>query len=151
MPIKRTSAQGGLSFEIRGYDRVRNNLRAAIAAHPKETDTVMHAWAKHAANALKRTPYPAKPANSRYRRTFNLKAGWNAQQLKPGRWAITNNAQGPKSQFYARYVVGPKAGPHGQAWMHRGRWWHADEVIDEIYIPQLRDGLEEKYIELWNE
>ena len=150
MAITRVSTDGGLSFEIRGYDRVRNNLRAVAVAHPKETDSVMRAWSKSAADSLSRTPYPAKPANSRYKRTFALKAGWNSQQVKPGAWAITNRASA-KGQFYARYVVGPKSGPQGQAWMHRGRWWTADEVLSKTYIPKLTVDLSDRYVDLWNE
>lgn len=152
MPVAHTSPKGGLSFEIRGYDRVRNNLRSVIAAHPKETDPVMKNWARDAAMFLKRTPYPAKPASSRYTRTGRLASSWRHDQVKPGVWAITNNAQGPQSQFYARYVVGPKDGPGNQRQAaHMRHWWRADEVLEEVHIPELRLFLEEKYIELWNE
>lgn len=150
---RNTSGGSNITFEIRGYNRVRNNLRKVVAAHPKETDSVMRTWAKSAADSLKKTPYPSKPSNSRYTRTYELKAGWNAVQLKPGVWSIANNASGHKGGFYARYVVGEKDGPKNQrqAWMHSGRWWRADEVLEEIYIPKLRTGLEEKYVSLWNE
>ena len=151
---RNTSGGSNITFEIRGYNRVRNNLRKVVAAHPKETDGVMRKWAADAAMFLKRTPYPSKPANSRYTRTGRLASSWRHDQVKPGVWAISNNAQGGgRGQFYARYVVGEKDGPKNQrqAWMHSGRWWRADEVLEEVHIPELRLFLEEKYVSLWNE
>lgn len=148
-----TSTDSNITIEIRGYNRVRNNLRSVIAAHPKETDEVMRVWAEDTRMLLKRTPYPAKPANSRYIRTGKLASSWRKDRIKPGVWIIANNARGPKGRFYARYVVGVKdgAGDQRQAWMHRNRWWNADEVIEQQRIPELRNGLEERFIELWNE
>lgn len=152
MPINQASGSN-ITFEIRGYDRVRNNLRSVIAAHPKETNDVMRKWAEDARMFLKRTPYPPVPANSRYKRTGRLASSWKKEQVKPGVWALTNNATGPKGQFYARYVVGEESGPKNkrQAWMHKNRWWRADEVIEQTHIPELRLFLEEMYVNMWNE
>ena len=153
MPI--TSSKGGnLSFEIRGYNRVRNNLRATIAAHPKDTNEVMRRWAKDARMFLKRTAYAPKPAGSRYVRTGKLASSWRADQVKPGVWAITNNATGPKGHFYARYVVGKKEGPANQRQTKthfNNKWWRADEVLEEVHIPELRLFLEEMYVRIWDE
>ncbi|MGB2807373.1 MAG: hypothetical protein WBC22_06520, partial [Sedimentisphaerales bacterium] len=74
-------------------------------------------------------------------------------QVKPGVWAITNDAKGPRSGFYARYVVGVKDGPgdQRQAKIHRNIWWNADEVVEQVHVPELRLFLEELYVNLWNE
>ena len=150
MPVSQTK-QSRISFEIRGYDRVRNNLRAIMAAHPQDVDNVMMQWAEDTRMFLKRTRYPSKPANSRYTRTGRLASSWRKDRVKPGVWAITNDARGPRGQFYARYVVGEKNGPKNQrqAWMHKGRWWNADEVMEQVHIPELRLFLEDMYVKMW--
>jgi hypothetical protein len=151
---KNQTSRPSISFEIRGYDRVKNSLRAAIAAHPKDVDEVMRQWAEDTRMFLKRTRYPAKPANSRYVRTGRLASSWKKDQVKPGVWAITNDVTGPKGQFYARYVVGEKDGPvnQRQTRVHlRNNWWRADEVVEQLHIPELRAYLEELYVNLWDE
>ena len=152
MPVNKAT-DTNIRFEIRGYDRVRNNLRAVIAAHPKDVNEVMRQWAEDTRMFLKRTRYPAKPANSRYVRTGKLASSWRKQQVKPGVWSFYNDATGPKSgKFYARYVVGKKDGPINQRQTRahlRNNWWRADEVIEEIHIPELRLFLEELYVNLW--
>jgi len=127
-------------------------MRAVIAAHPKDVNEVMRRWAENTRMFLKRTAYPAKPANSRYTRTGRLASSWKKQEVKPAVWAITNDAKGPRGGFYARYVVGEKDGPGDkrQAWMHRNRWWNADEVIQSRHIPELTAFLGELYTDLWN-
>jgi len=149
---KNISGGSNISFEIRGYNRVRNNLRATIAAHPKEVNEVMRRWAEDTRMFLKRTRYPSRP-NSQYRRTGRLASSWKKVQVKPGVWAITNDAKGPRSGFYARYVVGMKDGPgdQRQAKIHRNIWWNADEVVEQVHVPELRLFLEELYVNLWNE
>ena len=152
MPVSQTSGTN-IKFEIRGYDRVRNNLRAVIAAHPQEVNEVMRQWAEDTRMFLKRTAYPAKPANSRYTRTGRLASSWKKTEVKPAVWAFTNDARGPRGRFYARYVVGEKSGPinQRQAWMHRDNWWRADEVIEKVHVPELRLFLEELYVNLWDQ
>ena len=58
--------------------------------------------------------YPAKPPNSKYIRTFNLRNSWyiNESNSDWGRVQIGNTMP------YAPFVVGDKE----QAWMHVGRW-----------------------------
>jgi hypothetical protein len=98
---------------------------------------------------LKRTPYPSRPGSS-YRRTGRLASSWKKVQVKPGVWSITNDAKGPRSGFYARYVVGDEEGPGNarKAWMHRKIWWEASKEIEK-FTPKLVESLSEKYIELW--
>lgn len=139
--------RSSISYEIRGYDRVRNNLRAVIAAHPQDTDVIMQRWAQDTRMFLKRTPYPAKPSNSRYVRTGRLASSWAAKRIKPGVWGITNNARSKYGVNYARYVVGD-----WQTAAHKAnKWWRADKVIEQTHIPELRLYLEEMYTKMWNE
>ena len=146
-----TSSGGNLSIEIKGYNRVRNNMRALIAAHPDDVNDVMRRWAEDTRMFLKRTRYPSRVSS--YRRTGRLASSWKKVQVKPAVWAITNDARGPKSGFYARYVVGLKDGPgdQRQAKIHRDIWWNADVVIETRHIPELTAFLSERYVELWNE
>ena len=141
MPINQAE-RPSITFEIRGYDRVRNNLRSVIAAHPKEVNNVMRQWAEDTRMFLKRTAYPAKPANSRYTRTGRLASSWRKQEVKPGVWAITNDARGPRGQFYSRYVVGEKDGPKNQrqAWMHKG-FWHTDKSVLDKNEKQITESV----------
>jgi hypothetical protein len=129
-------------------------MRALIASHPKDVNEVMRSWAEDTRVFLKRTPYPAKPANSRYTRTGRLASSWKKKEVKPAVWAITNDAKGPRSGFYSRYVVGQASGPANmrQTKFHKAHgWWRADEVIEKMHIPELRAFLENLYVDLWEE
>ncbi len=142
----------GIRLEIRGYNRVRNALRATIAAHPKDVDDMMYKWAQETRAHLKSKPYPPVPANSRYKRTGRLASGWAASRVKPGQVAITNNAKSPKGRFYARYVVGKGLGDKGfdQTAVHkRNGWWLARDVVQKERIPILTKRLGEMYEDLW--
>ncbi len=143
----------GTKIEIRGYNRVKNALRAAIAAHPKDVDPLMYRWAQDTRARLKSKPYPPKPVNSRYRRTGRLASSWKAERSGNGKVAITNNAKSPTGNFYARYVVG-KMGRDGGAdqtkFHKRNGWWLAREVIQEEHIPELTALLSELYEKNWD-
>ena len=147
---KVTSSGGNLAIEIKGYNRVRNTMRKMIAAHPDDVNDVMRRWAEDTRMFLKRRRYPTR-SGSKYRRTGRLASSWKKVQVKPAVWAITNDAKGPRSGFYARYVVGVEDGPgdQRQAWMHRKIWWTADKEIENVHVPELTLFLSERYIEIW--
>jgi hypothetical protein len=152
MPRNTATGDANIRFEIVGYTRVLFNLREVMKAHPQKVDDVMQRWAENTRMFLKRTRYPAKPANSRYTRTGRLASSWRKEKVKPAVWSFYNDAASPKNgRFYARYVVGRKTNERnqGQAWMHRNRWWNADKVIEEVHIPELRIFLDEMYVNLW--
>jgi hypothetical protein len=115
----------------------------------------MERWAEDTRMFLKRQPYPPKPHNSRYRRTGRLASSWKKRKTKPAVWTFYNNATGPNSRFYARYVVGEEGGSDTPANQRQARhmehWWHADEVIEQVHMPELRIFLDELYVNLWNE
>jgi hypothetical protein len=123
-----------------------------MKAHPQKVDDVMRQWAEDTRMFLKRTRYPSRP-NSSYRRTGRLASSWKKVKVKPAVWAITNDAKGPRSGFYARHVVGAKNGPgdQRQARIHRNIWWNADEIVETRHIPELRAFLDDMYVKLWNE
>ncbi len=117
-----------LSFEIKGVNRVRNQLRFLAAMHPDKTDPIIRDHAKRQQRALRARPYPPKPATSTYirKRFFGGIAGsFSAQQKSPGVWIVAN------SRPYAHHVIGKS-----QAWMHAGRWWKMKDVMEET-MPEL--------------
>ena len=150
---KSTRKDASISFEIRGYNRVANNMRKMIAAHPKDVNEVMRQWAEDTRMFLKRTHYAPKPADSRYVRTGRLASSWRKEEVKPAVWVISNNAASPQSgRFYARYVVGSKDGPADQRQTKahfENKWWRADEEVEKWHMPELTAYLSERYLELW--
>lgn len=132
---------GGVSLTYRGHNRVANKLRALASAARHQTDPVIEEHTGFLRRTLKATPYPVRPLlprllggrrRRRYRRTGRLANSWRAQKLNDGEWQVVNTAR-RRGRLYAAYVIGPRQGAKGrrQAWMHRGIWWHADEVALE--------------------
>ena len=150
------SSGGNLTIEIKGYNRVRNSMRKLIAAYPKDVNDVMRRWAEDTRMFLKRTPYASKPSDSRYVRTGRLASSWKKVEVKPAVWAITNDAVGPRGQFYARYVVGmrpDKDGPGDQRQTEthfKNKWWNADDEVEKE-MPVLTYFLSKRYVELWGD
>ena len=151
MAVTKTS-KGNLSIEIKGYNRVANNMRKMIAAHPTDVNEVMRGWAEDTRMFLKQRGYPTRPKPSSYRRTGRLASSWKKEEVKPAVWAISNNAASPQSgKFYARWVVGEEDGPADQrkAKIHRKIWWIASKEIELERAPKLTALLGERYLELW--
>ena len=124
-----------LRFEltVRGANAVANRWRAAAAQAGPEIQEAAFRWAQGTRAALKSTPYPAKRPGQRYVRTGRLASSWAAERRGGGDAVIRNSAG------YAGYVVGNSQG-EGQAWMHRGRWWTARDVI-QGERPKLRAAI----------
>lgn len=134
-----------VSVELKGYNRVRNDLRALASANRTIIDPVMREFAKTQRARLKARPYPAPPVGSTYIRTGRLANSFRVETRGQGEYAVTNSAP------YASYVVGPtdkKGTDGGQAWMHRGRWWTMVEVVKED-LPKLRRDIEQAIKDLW--
>jgi len=141
-----------LSLEIKGYNRVANNLRRLASDLEKELDAPIDAFAKYARQKLRSTPYPPKRPMQKYVRTGRLANSWRVRKLKDSQYSIDNNAAGPRGQLYATYVVG---GPQGndvsafsQAWMHRGRWWLSRDVLQDE-APRLTAVLTAEIKAIW--
>ena len=123
------------SVNAYGYNRVRNSLRALVSAHAKIIDPAVKGWAQSTRGKLKGTPYPPKPANSKYVRTGNLANRFAVKRMGLARYRIDNRAT------YASYVIGDSGGPLGQAWMHVGRWWQMRPIVEDE-MPELRAAIE---------
>jgi len=127
----------GFTMDIQGFNRVENKLRALAANMPEVCQGVIYRWAQNTRVVLKETKYPPKRVGQKYRRTGRLANSWRAVRLTNG--ATILNQASFKGREYARFVVGDAKGV-GQAWMHKGRWWKARDIIDE-QLPAMRAEL----------
>ena len=131
-----------------GSTRVANNLRAAAAAS-KNTSPITRRWAQMVRAKLKGTKYPPRRPGQRYKRTGRLANSWKVVAAGKNAWGIENNATGPRGRVpYPSFVVGNAQGK-GQAWMHKGRWWKAREIV-EGEIPSLREDIEKDIVDKGN-
>lgn len=138
-----------LSGELRGYQRVSNKLRRLATDLDRELDPVVYRWGQQTRAKLKARPYPPPRPRQRYRRTGRLANSWAAERVGPSRVRILNRAQAPRGRGpYPTYVVGDFR-RQGQAWMHRGRWWLARDVIEEE-VPALRRAVVSDIKRIWN-
>ena len=123
---------------LRGYNRVRNDLRWLAAQYPDEIEDIVADFAKSERAKLKSTPYPPERPEQTYIRTGRLANSWRAEREASARWVIRNSAP------YARWVVGKDT----QVWFHKGRWWIAEEVVAEDtpeLTRRLTQRLEERF------
>jgi hypothetical protein len=121
-----------ITVEIRGTNRVRNQLRAAASFHSDVADRRIKKHARAEQKRLRNKPYPPERPNQTYKRKrfFGGIAGsFSVTKKKPGVWGIVN------SRPYASYVIGKK-----QAWMHKGRWWMMREEL-QSNMPELTKAL----------
>lgn len=135
------------SLEIRGYNRVANNLRRLASDLESELDEPMYRWAQDTRAALKSTPYPPKRPNQRYIRTGRFASSWRVDKTGDSRYQINNYAAAPGGGRYAGYVAGDGLGQN-QAWMHQGRWWIARDVI-EGRMDNLRTRMIQRMVHIW--
>ena len=126
-----------LSFEFRGINRIRNNLRTLAALNRTILQPGLRAWAQAVRKKLKGKPYPPQRPGQTYIRTGNLASRWAAEPIGAGAVAIVNRAD------YAGWVVGDE-----QAGVHQGRWWQARPIIEED-IPNLTRQLSEDIEKVW--
>ena len=110
-----------LDIKVIGAAAIANKYRKAASHRPDLTDKPVKEWCNKMARTLAKTPYPPPPAGSTYVRTYTLPTGWVVEQQKSSIYHIKNTVE------YAHWVVSKKY----QAWMHRGRWWTAEEVMNE--------------------
>ena len=120
-----------VSVEIRGTNRVRNQLRAAASAHTKHTDPVIGKHAKKQSAMMRALAYPAKLPNQKYVRTFELKRRYRAQKRASAQWAVINRTK------YAVWVI--KKGMQNRKY-HLGRWYTLEDKMAET-MPTLTKNL----------
>ena len=126
-----------VDLDIKAYNRVRNDLRRKVIESPQVADRVTRQWALNTRQVLKQTPYPPKRPNQRYVRTGRLANSWKVVKQGTAQYQITNSAAN-RGRLYAGYVVGLN-----QAWMHKGRWWIARDIVAQE-IPNLTRALTEE-------
>lgn len=115
-------ATGGLGVEIelKGWDRVRNNLRRLASEYRDEMGDIIRDHAVGEAEHLTDKPYPPERPGQEYTRTYELAEAWVARRYSPSDWAVVNESD------HAYWTVRPE-----KPWMHAGRWWTARDVIQE--------------------
>lgn len=151
-----------MSFEVRGTNRVRNQLRTAAATHTEISDPVIEVHCESERKRLKSKGYPPRNAakqpfkSERQRRYFfwalnsgrisvpYARSGLLANKfakvrLAPGRWQIENKRPG------AAFVI--KRGMQNKA-VHAGRWWTMEDEL-EGGIGQLTKTLSQALEKAW--
>ena len=153
MPIKPAVE---LSYDFKGYNRVRNALRKLASEYRKEIDSTVKGWVKEEKEAIRSHGYPAQSnapqpfkterqrrwffwalgtgqINVPYKRTGKLASSWRVEKVTWGEYALKN------SQAYAHWVIEKKK----QAVYHEGHWWTADDFLDRD-TPELVKRITEK-------
>ena len=110
-----------IKIAIHGATRIANKYRSAAARHPSFIDPVVEDWAWKQTRKLATKKYPPERPGQTYIRTYTLPTGWLVERTKEASYTVTNTIE------YAHWVVSKKY----QAWMHKGRWWTAEDVMAE--------------------
>jgi hypothetical protein len=131
-------------FYIDGLDRLVSQLDKASASFKGVMSRGMDTAVKHVFDAV--PPYPAEPAGSTYIRTMEL-----GRKLHSEVEEIGGNVAGVIGDpvEYAPLVISnvEVAGVGPQAWMHEGRWWILQEIV-EGEMPEVERILGEALISL---
>lgn len=127
----------GYEWHYQDVERLGDDLRQHSDSLPELADDVLYEWAQETRTALKRRGYPPKRPGQTYVRIGMLANKWAARREGRGVAVIFNQAA-QKGNTYPSYVIGDDQGR--QAWMHKGRWWVANEEIAER-VP----GLDRKF------
>ena len=104
---------------VHGARRVANKYRRAASQHPSFVDPPVKKWAQDQVRMLIVEPYPPERPMQTYVRTYKLPTGWIMEKIKDMSYAIRNVV------IYSHWVVAEKY----QAWMHKGRWWTAEDKM----------------------
>lgn len=139
------------TVEARGLIGLRRKMRTLFGGDSAHIISYLNErLGRYAVGALKGKPYPPERPKQKYRRTGTLNRAWNTV-IENRAIHIKNAAQSPNGTYYAGFVVGPEISSIGnaQAWMHRGRWWNAPDVISET-MPQVIEETAAYIESLWN-
>lgn len=149
-----------LSYDVKGYNRVRNALRKLASEYREEIDSTVKDFAQAQRKELKSFGYPTPKRASQpfktdkqrrwffwalrtglisvpYVRTGILASSWRAENNGWADWSIANSAS------YAALVVGRGEQSH----YHKNHWWVSQDIIEEK-TPDLTAKLTEEIIEL---
>lgn len=132
------------SYEVHALNRLKQSLFELGRFGPAILDPETKKWADQTSKTLRQTPYPSRRPGQRYVRKGRLTASWRYERRGMGHYAIFNRAN-RGGRFYAGYVVGRGK----QAWMHKGRWWVTEDIIEKR-IPKLVEGLRRRVEEVFN-
>jgi len=136
------------TFTIKGLDSLNARLKGMTGAEIQKTlKQTTDKAVKYVHSQV--PPYPAPPPASCYSRTGMLGRSINTQVKEVG-----SEIQGVIGSpiEYSPWVISSEAvaevGAGPQAWMHKGRWWTLQEVVNKalgevkrIYSEMLRDML----------
>jgi len=123
-----------VTYEIRGTNRVKNQLRFLMAMYPSEVDPVIKQHAKQEASQLRKTPYPSYlPHFTHTRKKFfgGIAGSFGMIQKKVGVYGVKN------SQKHSPFVIGRPF----QKRQHPSflRWWvMADEVQSRMPLLTMK-------------
>lgn len=135
-----------IKTDFQSSNRVRNQLRALVAAKREIVDPILWKWIQATRMVLVKKPYPPKPIDSKYIRTGHLKRRFAGVRISEAYHQIVNRAA------YASYVIG---NDDQQAYMHkpgykmRKGWWQMEDVITEE-TPKLRANIE-RGLRVWRD
>ncbi len=113
-----------LSFKLRGHSAFADKLSSIPrAVRGKACEAAAFALMGNTGNTAKGLQYyPKERAGQTYRRTFDLRFGWQAQA-----WGDKTKIKIVNAVPYAPFVQGDGE----QAWMHRGRWRTVSKIISD--------------------
>jgi hypothetical protein len=131
------TTEGVIVVEVRGFDRVDRQLKAIAGQAKTVTLDTVEEWVKRQRDRLEARRYPPERPGQRYVRTFKFRDSWRTERSTETRWIIRN------LQDYSEYV----AQQGEQAWMHIGRWWTVEAVVQED-LPELMTALSSRYQQL---
>lgn len=122
-----------MDIEIRGLDKLQRKFEALGKDLKPDMEKAMDRAMKYTHGEV--PDYPAPPANSRYTRTHVL-----GNSITTEVRAVGNDVVGVigTDVVYAPWVISTEAagGAGPQAYMHRGRWWTLQKVVEGA-----RDGI----------
>lgn len=125
-----------VNYDHVAFDKVEKKLDDLANFERKTLSPMATKWATSTKNVLKTEAEPPERPNQTYIRTGTLGRSWNKKKLSQTEWAFINSAN-QHGRFYPIYVLGNSDGDrrnaykhNRQAWMHKGRWWIAYDVIE---------------------
>lgn len=127
-----------LVFTLVGAAKTKRKIRYFSHEGSKIYDPVLWKWAERVRTRLRSTKYPPRRPTQTYQRTGNLANRWAKIRTAPGAIMIANRSE------YSGWVIGRSS----QAWMHAGRWWVADDIVEDE-ARALPDELKAAYVNTW--
>lgn len=117
-----------IDVELRGTNRVRNQLRFLAAAHPEKTNTIIKKHAKRTQKIMRNKPYPPYlPHFKHTRKGFfgGIAGSYSAKQKKQGVWEIKN------SRLYAGWVIGALHERNQHESFGKDRWYVMKDEVEK--------------------